>query len=198
MHPREVFGPAVRLLGVASIVLADNHPSGDPAPSRDDIRLTRQLVEAGALLDIKVHDHVVIGNGATRSCRSRRRGSSDADDLGRLVRAQAHARPLPREVLDELHHLEQYARDARAHGIEAEKFLAMVEAERTKGYAGDEAYQRVLRRLNIRSAPIQIRLVMSSSFRRGTCAPVQPGQGQAECHTERSDGATTYVVSDLD
>ena len=50
----------------------------------------------------------------------------------------------------------------------------------------------------IRSAPIQIRLVMSSSFRRGTCAPVQPGQGQAECHTERSDGARTYVVSDLD
>jgi len=63
VHPREVFGPALRLMGVASLVLVHNHPSGDPAPSREDIRLTRQLVEAGRLLDIPVHDHVVIGNG---------------------------------------------------------------------------------------------------------------------------------------
>jgi DNA repair protein RadC len=62
VHPREVLGPALRL-GAAAIVLIHNHPSGDPAPSREDIRLTRQLVECGHLFDIKVHDHVIVGNG---------------------------------------------------------------------------------------------------------------------------------------
>jgi len=62
VHPREVLGPALRE-GAVSIVLVHNHPSGDPTPSREDIRLTRQLVEGGRLLDVKVHDHVVIGNG---------------------------------------------------------------------------------------------------------------------------------------
>jgi DNA repair protein RadC len=62
VHPREVFGPAVRE-GAASVVLAHNHPSGDPTPSREDLRLTRQLIEAGKLLDVPVHDHVIVGNG---------------------------------------------------------------------------------------------------------------------------------------
>jgi DNA repair protein RadC len=52
------------LLGAAAVVLAHNHPSGDPTPSRDDLRLTRQLTEAGKLLDIRVHDHLVLGAGA--------------------------------------------------------------------------------------------------------------------------------------
>src|SRR3989442_7782699 len=47
VHPREVFGPALRLMGVASLILVHNHPSGDPEPSREDIRLTRQLVDDG-------------------------------------------------------------------------------------------------------------------------------------------------------
>ena len=63
VHPREVFGPALRVLGVASVVLIHNHPSGDPTPSREDLRLTRQLRDAGTLLDITVHDHVIIGSG---------------------------------------------------------------------------------------------------------------------------------------
>jgi DNA repair protein RadC len=63
VHPREVFAPALRIMGVASVVLVHNHPSGDVTPSREDLRLTRQLVEAGKLLDIRVHDHVIIGNG---------------------------------------------------------------------------------------------------------------------------------------
>jgi DNA repair protein RadC len=63
VHPREVFGPALRVLGVASLVLLHNHPSGDITPSREDLRLTRQLVESGKLLDIPVHDHVIIGSG---------------------------------------------------------------------------------------------------------------------------------------
>lgn len=62
VHPREVFAPALRVPGIASVVLIHNHPSGDPTPSHEDIRLTRQLVDAGRLLDITVHDHVVIGN----------------------------------------------------------------------------------------------------------------------------------------
>jgi len=62
VHPREVYGPAWRE-GAVSIVCIHNHPSGDPTPSREDIRLSRQLVEAGQLLDIRLHDHIVIGNG---------------------------------------------------------------------------------------------------------------------------------------
>jgi DNA repair protein RadC len=62
VHPREVFKPAI-LESAASVILLHNHPSGDPTPSREDIRLTRQLVEAARLLDLRVHDHVVIGRG---------------------------------------------------------------------------------------------------------------------------------------
>ncbi|MBM3221985.1 MAG: DNA repair protein RadC [Candidatus Rokubacteria bacterium] len=61
VHPREVFGPALRTMGVAAVISVHNHPSGDPTPSREDVRLTRQLVEAGRLLDVPVLDHVVIG-----------------------------------------------------------------------------------------------------------------------------------------
>jgi DNA repair protein RadC len=62
VHPRDVFGPSLRE-GAASLILAHNHPSGDPTPSREDVRLTRQLVEAGKLLDVPIHDHIVVGNG---------------------------------------------------------------------------------------------------------------------------------------
>ena len=62
VHPREVFKPAI-LESAASVILLHNHPSGDPTPSRDDIRLTRQLVECARLLDLRIHDHVVIGRG---------------------------------------------------------------------------------------------------------------------------------------
>lgn len=59
VHPREVFRAAVRA-ATAAVVLVHNHPSGDPTPSAEDIRITRQLVEAGRVLDIKVLDHVII------------------------------------------------------------------------------------------------------------------------------------------
>jgi len=62
VHPREVFKPAI-LESAASVVLLHNHPSGDPTPSREDLRLTRQLVECAQLLDLRVHDHVIIGHG---------------------------------------------------------------------------------------------------------------------------------------
>jgi DNA repair protein RadC len=63
VHPREVLGPALRE-GAAALILVHNHPSGDPAPSREDLRLTRQLVDAAQLVDLKIHDHVTIGNGS--------------------------------------------------------------------------------------------------------------------------------------
>jgi DNA repair protein RadC len=62
VHPREVLGPALRE-GATSVILIHNHPSGDPTPSREDLRLTRQLRDAAALLDLNLHDHIIIGNG---------------------------------------------------------------------------------------------------------------------------------------
>jgi DNA repair protein RadC len=62
VHPREVFKPAI-LESAASLILVHNHPSGDPTPSGEDLRLTRQLVECARLLDLRIHDHVVIGRG---------------------------------------------------------------------------------------------------------------------------------------
>lgn len=59
VHPREVFRYAVKE-GAASVVLLHVHPSGDPSPSAEDIRITRQLIEAGRVLGISVMDHVVI------------------------------------------------------------------------------------------------------------------------------------------
>lgn len=62
VHPREVFKPAIKRSS-ASMVLVHNHPSGDPTPSREDIEITRRLIEAGKILGIEVVDHVIIGNG---------------------------------------------------------------------------------------------------------------------------------------
>jgi len=61
VHPREVFKP-VLLGGSAATIVAHNHPSGDPEPSREDIELTRRLVSAGEILGIDVLDHIVIGD----------------------------------------------------------------------------------------------------------------------------------------
>jgi DNA repair protein RadC len=60
VHPREVFKPAISA-GAAAIVLAHNHPSGDPTPSEADIKVTRDLIRAGQLLKIEVLDHVILG-----------------------------------------------------------------------------------------------------------------------------------------
>ena len=60
VHAREVFKSAIQM-GAAALVLIHNHPSGDPAPSAEDIKLTRQLVQAGQVIGIKVLDHVIVG-----------------------------------------------------------------------------------------------------------------------------------------
>ena len=59
VHPREVFYPAINE-PAASIILIHNHPSGNPEPSTDDIQITRQIVEAGKILGIPVHDHIIV------------------------------------------------------------------------------------------------------------------------------------------
>lgn len=61
VHPREVFKPAI-LANAGSIIVAHNHPSGDPTPSPEDIDITERLVEAGKSIGISVIDHVVIGD----------------------------------------------------------------------------------------------------------------------------------------
>lgn len=62
VHPREVFRAAIKCSS-ASLICVHNHPSGDPAPSPEDIALTRRLAEAGQLVGIEVLDHLVIGDG---------------------------------------------------------------------------------------------------------------------------------------
>ena len=62
VHPRELFREAINCRA-AAVILAHNHPSGDPTPSPEDVALTRKLVEAGSLLDIPVLDHLILGDG---------------------------------------------------------------------------------------------------------------------------------------
>lgn len=67
-HPREVFFPAIRHKA-AALVLAHNHPSGDPTPSPSDHIVTQELIAAGALMGIPVRDHIIIGKGKYLSLR---------------------------------------------------------------------------------------------------------------------------------
>ena len=70
VHPREVFRPAI-LASAASIIVAHNHPSGDPEPSEEDLSITRRLAEVGELLGIGLLDHVVIARRGVTSLRAR-------------------------------------------------------------------------------------------------------------------------------
>jgi DNA repair protein RadC len=60
VHPREVFRTAI-VVSASSIIVAHNHPSGDPAPSREDIEITKKLAEAGKMIGIELLDHVILG-----------------------------------------------------------------------------------------------------------------------------------------
>jgi DNA repair protein RadC len=62
LHPREVFKPAIKN-SASKIILVHNHPSGNPEPSPEDLDITKQLIDAGKLIDIKILDHVIIGEG---------------------------------------------------------------------------------------------------------------------------------------
>ena len=67
-HPREVFSDAIADRA-ASVIVAHNHPSGDPHPSQRDIKLTQQLAAAGQLLGVPVHDHLIVTKTNHYSCR---------------------------------------------------------------------------------------------------------------------------------
>lgn len=71
VHPREVFREAMAA-GAAALVVFHNHPSGDPDPSQEDIRLTRRLVAGGVLMGIDVIDHIILGD--LRYCSLREKG----------------------------------------------------------------------------------------------------------------------------
>jgi DNA repair protein RadC len=60
VHPREIFRPAIRT-GATAIILAHNHPSGDPTPSSADLRVTKKIFMASKTVDLEMHDHVVLG-----------------------------------------------------------------------------------------------------------------------------------------
>jgi len=66
VHPRDVFREAL-LESAAGVILIHNHPSGNPSPSEEDLRITKQLVEAGRLLGIKVYDHIILAGESHRS-----------------------------------------------------------------------------------------------------------------------------------
>ena len=71
VHPREVFSPAIEFAS-ANIIIAHNHPSGDPEPSEDDLDITKRLVEAGKIMGIEVIDHVVVGKDSWVSFSGRK------------------------------------------------------------------------------------------------------------------------------
>jgi DNA repair protein RadC len=66
VHPRDVFREAL-LEPAAGVILIHNHPSGNPTPSEEDLRVTKQLVEAGRLLGIRVYDHIIMAGESYRS-----------------------------------------------------------------------------------------------------------------------------------
>jgi len=68
-HPREIFKPAIQN-SAASIILVHNHPSGDPTPSNDDIKMTERLIKAGRIMGIEIDDHVIISDNLFASLRS--------------------------------------------------------------------------------------------------------------------------------
>jgi DNA repair protein RadC len=69
VHVREVIARAIAL-GATALIVVHNHPSGDPTPSSQDIRLTRDLVEAGRHMKVTVHDHVIVGAAGRMSMRA--------------------------------------------------------------------------------------------------------------------------------
>lgn len=68
-YPREIMRLALEH-GACALILVHNHPSGDPTPSKRDIQVTRNIAEAGRWLDMKVHDHLVVGRDGWTSFRS--------------------------------------------------------------------------------------------------------------------------------
>lgn len=71
VHPREVFEPAIQYLA-AQIILAHNHPSGNPDPSKEDLEITKRLVESGKILGIEITDHIIVAKNGFISFKAKR------------------------------------------------------------------------------------------------------------------------------
>jgi len=71
VHPREVFQPAIKF-SAAAIILSHNHPSGDPEPSEDDIKITQQLIKVSKIINIEILDHIIIGKNKYVSLKDKR------------------------------------------------------------------------------------------------------------------------------
>jgi DNA repair protein RadC len=69
LFPREIVRRALEL-GATALIMAHNHPSGDPEPSRSDLQATRAVADAARLFDIELHDHIIIGRGGCLSLRA--------------------------------------------------------------------------------------------------------------------------------
>lgn len=69
VHPREVFAPAIKH-GAAALIIAHNHPSGDPKPSDQDLKMTKRLSEAGKILAVELADHIVLSEDSFVSMKS--------------------------------------------------------------------------------------------------------------------------------
>ena len=82
VSPRELFVEALRT-GASSMILLHNHPSGDPEPSGEDIRITRRVYEAGMLIGIELLDHIIIGDQCFVSLKDR----GEFSDGGKYLRA---------------------------------------------------------------------------------------------------------------
>lgn len=70
VHPREIFVEAIKSAS-ASVIICHNHPSGDPTPSEEDIKVTRRVFEAGKIIGIDLLDHIIIGDGSYVSLKER-------------------------------------------------------------------------------------------------------------------------------
>lgn len=79
VHPREVFYPAIRHKA-ASLILAHNHPSGDPTPSKQDYDLTKRLVETSKVVGIPIYDHIILGANCYISLRQKGFSFSPSED----------------------------------------------------------------------------------------------------------------------
>ena len=87
VHPREVFRPAV-LASAAAVILAHNHPSGDPEPSAEDLRVTQRLYRCGQWRGIPVLDHVISGRGQWCSMREAQIGPWCPSEVGRVEQGE--------------------------------------------------------------------------------------------------------------
>ncbi len=68
-HPREIFAPAVGK-AVAGVILVHNHPSGDPSPSDEDLRLTKRIAQAGHIMGIELLDHLIVAEKGSYSFKT--------------------------------------------------------------------------------------------------------------------------------